>query len=108
MRTLLGVAATLAALTALTLAVAGGAGCGGVYYTAEVYGASSRLEYARVLGAETLAPYEYYYAKEHLTQAQIESSHANYSDAAHYAETAEEYADKAVQLTQAAKRASGR
>jgi len=94
-------AAALGVLSALS-------GCGGVYYAAEVNGAASRLEYARTLGAEALSPYEYYYAKEHLEQAQVEASHANYSDAAHYAETAEEYADKAVQLSQAAKRASGR
>jgi hypothetical protein len=73
-----------------------------------VNGAAARLEYARVVGAESLAPYEYYYAKEHLEQAQIEASQASYSDAANYAETAEEYANKAVELAQAAHRASGR
>jgi hypothetical protein len=105
MRTLLG---AVAALAVASLGVAALTGCGGVYYAAEVNGAASRLEYARVLGAEGLAPYEYYYAKEHLEQAQVEASHANYSDAAHYAETAEEYANKAVELTQAAHKASGR
>jgi len=101
MRSLLG------ALACVAVALAAGA-CGGVYYAAEVNGAASRLEYARVLGAEGLSPYEYYYAKEHLEQAQIEAAKANYSDAAHYAETAEEYANKAVELTQAAHKASGR
>jgi hypothetical protein len=98
MRILLGAVATVGLLT----------GCGGVYYAAEVNGAAARLEYARVVGAESLAPYEYYYAKEHLEQAQIEASQASYSDAANYAETAEEYANKAVELAQAAHRASGR
>jgi len=93
-----GAAAGLAALT----------GCGGVYYSIEATSASSRLEEARVLGAETLAPYEYYYAKEHLDQAQIEASEASYSDAANYAETAEEYASKAIELSQAAHHAAGR
>jgi hypothetical protein len=83
-------------------------GCGGVYYLATVNGAASKLEEARVLGADTLAPYEYYYAKEHLREAQFEAEEASYSDAAHYAETAEEYAEKAVQLAQAAHRAAGR
>jgi hypothetical protein len=82
--------------------------CGGVYYAATIGGASSKLEEARVLGADTLAPYEYYYAKEHLEQAQFEAEAANYSDAAHYAETASAYAEKAVQLAQAANRAAGR
>jgi hypothetical protein len=82
--------------------------CGGVYYAAEINGAQSKLEEARVLGADTLAPFEYYYAKEHLEAAQFEAAEASYSDAANYAETAEDYAEKAVQLAQAAHRAAGR
>jgi Domain of unknown function (DUF4398) len=82
--------------------------CGGVYYAIEINGAAGKLEEARVLGADTLAPYEYYYAKEHLEAAQFEAAEASYSDAAEYAETAEEYAQKAVQLAQAAHRAAGR
>ena len=79
-------------------------GCGGIYYAATASAASTRLEHARALGAETHAPYEYYYAKEHLRQAHVEASEASYSDAASYAETAEEYANKAVEVSQAAKR----
>ena len=81
-------------------------GCGGVYYAANVNAAASRLEQARELGAEQHAPYEYYYAKAHLQQAQIEAAEASYGDAAAYAETAEEYAQKAIDLSQAAQRAS--
>ena len=92
----------------LVLLPIGLSACGGVYYAATVNGAASKLEEARVLGADTLAPYEYYYAKEHLEEAQFEAAEASYSDAAHYAETAEEYAEKAVQLAQAAHRAAGR
>ena len=84
------------------------AGCGGVTYAINANSAASKLEEARALGAEQLAPYEYYYAKEHLEQAQLESTEASYSDAANLAEIAEEYADKAIQLAQAAHRASGR
>jgi len=69
--------------------------------------ASSKVEEARVLGAEQLAPYEYYYAREHLEQAQFEAAEASYSDAAHYAETAEEYATKAVEVARAARRNAG-
>ena len=83
-------------------------GCGGVYYAASVNGAASRLEHARAIGAETLAPYEYYYAKAHLEQAEIEASEASYGDAAGYAETAEEYAQKAIDLSQTAHKAAGR
>jgi Domain of unknown function (DUF4398) len=97
-----------AVASGLLVLATGLSACGPVYYAATVNGAASKLEEARVLGADTLAPYEYYYAKEHLEQAQFEATEASYSDAAHYAETAEEYAEKAVQLAQAAHRAAGR
>jgi hypothetical protein len=77
--------------------------CGGVYYAASVNAASARLEHAKEVGAEQYAPYEYYFAKEHLRQAQVEASEASYSDAAAYAETAEEYAAKAIELSQSQK-----
>ncbi len=79
-------------------------GCGGVHYAINISSASSRVEEARAVGAEQLAPYEYYYAKEHLQQAQIEASEASYSDAANLAEEAEQYASKAIELAQSARR----
>jgi hypothetical protein len=79
-------------------------GCGGVYYTVSVNSASMRFEQARLMGAETQAPFEYYFAREHLRQAQVEASEASYSDAASYAETAELYAQKAIDVMQAQKR----
>lgn len=79
------------------------AGCGGVYYTAQVQSASTRLEEARVLGAETAAPFEYFYARAHLEEAQYAASEASYQDAALYAEEAEQYAAKAVELARAAR-----
>jgi hypothetical protein len=79
-------------------------GCGGVYYSVTAQQAQTRLEQARVMGAETQAPYEYYFAREHLHQAQVEAAEASYSDAASYAETAELYAQKAIDQMQAAKR----
>jgi hypothetical protein len=83
--------AVLCALPALT-------GCGGVYYAVEVNAAQARVEQARQLGAEHAAPYEYYYATEHLRQARLEASEASYGDAAGYAETAETYAQKAIDI----------
>jgi len=80
-------------------------GCGGVYYAVTVNAAQSRLEQAREMGAETAAPYEYYYAREHLREAQIHAADASYSDAANAAETAETYAQKAIDLISAGKRA---
>jgi hypothetical protein len=83
-------------------------GCGGTLYAINASSASAQLEEAKEVGAEELAPYEYYYAKAHLDQAQIEASSASYSDAILYAETAEEYADKAIELSKAARAAGGR
>jgi hypothetical protein len=76
-------------------------GCGGVYYAVNVTSASAKVAEARELGAEQMAPYEYHYAKAHLEQAQVEASEASYSDAANFAETAEEYANRAIEVTRA-------
>jgi len=89
-------------LVALALALT--TGCGGLHYAIAVNSASARVEEAKALGADQLAPYEYYYAKAHLEQAQIESAEANYSDAANLAEEAETSAAKAIELTQTARR----
>lgn len=80
-------------------------GCGSVYYTVSVNAAQTRVEQARQMGAESKAPFEYYYAREHLRQAQVEAAEASYSDAASYAETAETYAQRAIDRIQAARRA---
>jgi hypothetical protein len=80
-------------------------GCGGLHYAIMVNAAASRVEEAKAIGAEQLAPYEYYYAKEHLEQAQIEASEASYSDAVNLAQEAEQYANKAIELAQTARRA---
>jgi hypothetical protein len=79
-------------------------GCGSVYYNINVGAATARLEQARKMGAEQAAPYEYYFAREHLRQAQVEAADASYGDAAGYAETAELYAQKAIDLISAQKR----
>jgi len=90
---------------ALLLALAG---CGNTLYAIQANAASSKLEEARELGAEKFAPYEYYYAKEHLDKAQREAAEADYSDAANLAEVSEEFADKAIRLSRDAHRGGGR
>jgi hypothetical protein len=80
------------------------AGCGGVHYAIQVNAAASRVEEAKALGADQLAPYEYYFAKEHLEQAQVEAAEASYSDAVNLAEEAEDHANTAIELTQKALR----
>jgi hypothetical protein len=79
-------------------------GCGGIQYSVVVSAAASRVEEARAEGAEQLAPYEYYFAREHLEQAQVEAAEASYSDAVTFAREAEEHANAAIALTQKARR----
>lgn len=80
-------------------------GCGGVRYSIAVNAAASRLEEAKSLGADQLCPYEYYFAREHLEQAQVEAAEASYSDAEILAQEAEEHANTAIALTQKARHA---
>src|SRR5689334_19801241 len=75
------------------------AGCGNAIYGVQASAASNKLEEAHELGAEKLAPYEYYYAREHLRKAEEEAAEASYSDAKNLAEEAEDYAGKAILLS---------
>lgn len=86
----------------------GATGCGGVIYVVTAAGASSSLEEAQALGAERYAPYEYWYAHEHLWKAKEEAATADYGDAIDFASTAEDYADKAIKLSKAAHGGAGR
>src|SRR6476661_2995043 len=83
-------------------------GCGNALYAVEANSAANKVEEAHELGAEKLAPYEYFYAKLHLEKAQEEAAEADYSDAINLAEASEDYADKAIRLTRAAQRGAGR
>jgi hypothetical protein len=91
-------------------AVAAGAmlGCGNTLYVFRVNAASNKLEEAKELGAEKLAPYEYYFASEHLKKARTEAAEADYGDAIDFAEIAEEHAEKAIRLSREAHRGAGR
>jgi len=95
-------------VAAVALGALGSAGCGNTLYAFQVNAASNKVEEAKELGAEKLAPYEYYYAKEHLEKAQEEASEADYSDAINLAESSEEFADKAIRLSKEAHRGAGR
>ena len=97
----------LAAVAILAVAISQ-AGCGGVLYSVQMNGVASRVAEAKALGAEKLAPYEYHYANEHLKKAMSEASEGDYSDAVQFAEIAEEYASKAIQLSKEAHRGAGR
>ena len=84
------------------------AGCGNTLYAIQISAASSKLEEAHELGAEQYAPYEYWFAYEHIEKAQSEASEADYSDAVKLAEVGEEYADRAIKLARDAHRGAGR
>lgn len=84
------------------------AGCGGALYAVQIGSASSKVEQAKEIGAEQLAPYEYVYAREHLEKARSEAAEGDYSDAISLAEIAEQHADKAIRLSRDAHRGAGR
>jgi hypothetical protein len=87
--------------------VLGGAGaCGGVQYAVAINAAASRVEEARTLGADQLSPYDYYFAREHLEQAQVEASEASYSDAVTLAREAEEHASVAIEVARKARQST--
>lgn len=84
------------------------AGCGNTIYAFKAGSAANRVSEAKELDAEKLAPFEYYYAKEHLEKAMEEASQADYSDAINLADESEEYAEKAIKLSKEAHRGAGR
>lgn len=75
-------------------------GCGNVLYAVRVTQATDELARAEQLDAATKAPYEYYYALEHLGKARSEAAEADYADAAALAETAYHFAGRAIQRAQ--------
>src|SRR5262245_2880517 len=89
-------AVSLTALWVATLAT----GCGNALYAVRVTQASAELARAEQLDAAHRAPYEYFYALEHLKKARSEAVEADYADAAALAETAFHYAERAVELAE--------
>ncbi|NOY90891.1 MAG: DUF4398 domain-containing protein [Deltaproteobacteria bacterium] len=87
---------------------AGLLGCGPTLYTAHILPASRMVEQAEEAGAAEHAPYEYYYALEHLKKAREEAGEAAYQDATAFARLAEEYGVKARDLSRRRMREMGR
>jgi hypothetical protein len=56
-------------------------GCGGTVYAVRAGKVSSELELAQRAGAAESAPYEYYFAEEHLQKARSEAAESDYGDA---------------------------
>lgn len=93
---------------AFALATCGLAGCGNAAFAIKATAASRNVSQAREMGAEVLAPYEYYYAEEHLSKARMEASEADYGDARILAAESNEYALKAIRIAREAHRGAGR
>jgi hypothetical protein len=74
--------------------------CGNTLYATRVTQASQELARAEQLDAARRAPYDYYYALEHLKKARSEAGEADYSDAVALAEKAYQHANRAVQIAQ--------
>jgi len=93
----------MASLRATTLALISllvGTGCGNALYAVRVTQASVELQRAEQLDAAHRAPYEYFFALEHLKKARTEAVEADYADAAALAETAYHYAQRAIQVAE--------
>lgn len=90
------------------LCLSGATGCGNFFYAIYASGATSKLETAQSLGAEKYAPYEYHYAREHQQKAMEKAATADYGDAIDFADEAEKYAEKAIQLSKQAHEGAGR
>ena len=84
------------------------AGCGSTIYAFKVNDASAKLEEARELGAEDLAPYEFYKAELHLKKARTEAAEADYGAAVGLADTSKDLSIKAIRLAREARRGAGR
>jgi hypothetical protein len=95
--------AAIAATTSL-----GSVGCGGVLYSARAASVDSKVENAKEMGAESLAPYYYYSAKERVAKAREEASRAEYGDALDLLDEAEANAEKAIEQAGAVRKGAGR
>jgi hypothetical protein len=76
------------------------AGCGNALYAVRVTQATEELQRAEQLDAAHRAPYEYFYALEHLKKARSEAVEADFADAAALAEIAYHYAERAIQISE--------
>jgi hypothetical protein len=88
---------TVLRITALLIPVVCGTGCGNSLYAMRANAAAIKLEEARSMGAQQRAPYEYTLAEEHLNKAMSEAAEADYGDAFNLANSAYDYADRAVE-----------
>jgi uncharacterized protein DUF4398 len=74
--------------------------CGNTLYAIRIARASDALARAEQLEAPVRAPYEYHFALEHLRKARSEAAEADFGDAERLAQTAFDYANRAVKVAQ--------
>ena len=75
------------------------AGCGPVIATSNIIQADAALEEARLLNAQTYAPYWFHSAKIYLKKARSLDGKSEYQHASNYAGVALSRAQKALELT---------
>jgi hypothetical protein len=94
-------------LLPLTLLGLLNSGCGNTLYLVQVNRAESSFEEAQALGAEELAPYQYYSAKARLEEARRQAAQAEYGPASDLADEAYDYSVKAINASKAQRKAGG-
>lgn len=95
------------ALLALPLALGFGA-CGPAAYSIRSARATSAVAQAEQANVKVEAPYEWFKAEAYLDKAREEAAAAEYQDAIRLAESAEEYANKAIEIARRKRRGSVR
>lgn len=83
-------------------------GCGGPRYAFRVGKIESKIETAKEMGAEQLAPYYYYGARERVIKAREEAGRADYNDALDLLDEADDLVEKAISRAGAVKKGAGR
>lgn len=89
---------------ALLLVVSPLPACGSTIYAFKANDANEKLEEARQLGAEKLAPYEYFKAELHLKKARTEAAEADYGAAMSLADTSKQLSIQAIKQSREARR----
>lgn len=78
-------------------------GCGNAAFATQATTAARNVAKARELGAETLAPYDFYSAEEYLKKARSEAAEADYGDARLLARESNRRALQAIQTARDAR-----
>jgi len=82
--------------------------CGPVQYSHYILGATGIIAEAAEANAAEEAPYEYYYAVEHLDEARREVGYSDFQEAVKCARIAREYGTKARDIANRRRRERGR